>query len=719
MSFTIALAGNPNCGKTTLFNALTGSSQRVGNWPGVTIDKKVGKIKGTDSELVDLPGIYSLSPYSPEEVVSRNFIIQDKPDAIINIVDATNLERNMFLTLQLIDMGVPMVVALNMMDEVKKNGDKIDVEGLSSSLGVPIVPISAKSRDNVDALVEQIEAAARDGKVPRVMTYDQSIETAEKAAEDALRGKVPDNSIRFYAFKLLEDDTLLEEMAPGARESISSEIDALEKEYDDSADSIIADSRYSKITECVTGSYTKAPRDERGTLSDRIDKIVTHRILGLPIFACIIAFVYFIAMYDGDWGTSPGAWATGWLNDYIGDVIIPGVADWCAENGVDEVLTGLLCDGILTGVGAVIGFLPQMIILFTCLVILEEIGYMARVAFIMDRIFRHFNLSGKSFIPLLVGTGCGVPGVMACRTIESEADRRITAMTVTFMPCGAKLPVIAAITAALAGAWWVGVFAYFGGIVLVIISGIILKKFKHLAGKPAPFIMELPPYHAPGLWTCLKSIFDRSWAFVKKAGTIILLTAVLIWLLSHFTWSGQFIDPESDMGESILAWIGGGLAYIFAPLGWGLGPDAWKLSSATLTGLIAKEDLIGTLAIVLLGDPDMAEDEVGAALASILTQSGILSFFTFNMFCAPCFAAIGAIHRELGSWKHTGIAVLYQCILAYFVAMIVYVIYGVAIGDPLDWSSYFLCVVFVIILGYLLIAKDPFRQLGKDKEVAE
>ena len=719
MSFTIALAGNPNCGKTTLFNALTGSSQRVGNWPGVTIDKKVGKIKGTDSELVDLPGIYSLSPYSPEEVVSRNFIIQEKPDAIINIIDATNIERNLYLSLQIIDMGVPMVIALNMMDEVEKKGDRIDVEKLSSSLGVPIVPISAKTKDNIDLLVEKIESIAERNETPKIMTYDSSIEAAVKDAEEALRGKVPDNSIRFYAFKLLEDDSLLEEMAPGARDSIKSSIESLEKEHDDTADSIIADSRYTKITECVSGSFTKAPRDEKGSLSDRVDRIVTHRILGLPIFVCVIALVYFIAMYDGALGTSPGAWATGWLNDFFSNEIIPAVANWCDANGVNEILKGLLCDGIITGVGSVLGFLPQMIILFTCLVILEEVGYMARVAFIMDRIFRYFNLSGKSFIPLLVGTGCGVPGVMACRTIESEADRRITAMTVTFMPCGAKLPVIAAITAALSGAWWIGIFAYFGGIVLVIISGVILKKLKHLSGKPAPFIMELPPYHMPDLWTSLKAIFDRSWAFVKKAGTIILLTAVVIWFLCHFTWSGTFIDPESDMGDSILAWIGGGLSYIFAPLGWGLGEDAWKFASATITGFIAKEDLIGTLAVVLLGDPDMAVDAIGEALKLILSQSAILSFFTFNMFCAPCFAAIGAIHRELGNWKHTGIAVLYQCLLAYSVSMIVYVVYGTAIGDSIDPLSYVLCAIFVVILAYLLIAKDPFRQLGKPEGVAE
>jgi len=707
MSYTIALAGNPNCGKTTLFNALTGSSQRVGNWPGVTIDKKVGRIKGTDSELVDLPGIYSLSPYSPEEVVSRNFIVDEKPDAIINIVDATNLERNLFLSLQLIDMGIPMVLALNMMDQIESLGDRIDVDKLSEELGIPVVPISAAKKQNIDGLVTRIMSVAEKRQTPHLMRYDEAIESLAEEAEKALSGKVPEENIRFYAYKLIEDDPLVNERVPGARDAISVSLNALEEEYDDSADSIVTDNRYEKISAIVSESYTKAPRDERGTLSDRIDKIVTSRIFGIPIFIGIIALVYFIAMYDGDLGQSPGAWATAWVNDVLfGEIIEPGLTQWCIENGVNEALTGLLVDGIVHGVGAVLGFLPQMIILFTCLVILEEVGYMARVAFVMDRIFRYFNLSGKSFIPLIVGTGCGVPGVMACRTIESEADRRITAMTVTFMPCGAKLPVIAAITAALAGAWWVGVFAYFGGIVLVIISGIILKKLKHLAGKPAPFIMELPPYHMPRLYSSAKSVFDRSWSFVKKAGTIILLTVVIIWVLSHYTPSFEYIDE--NLGDSILAGIGGVLAYLFIPLGWG---DSWELASATLTGLIAKEDLIGTLAVVLESASDEAED-VGDILAQMMSQSAILSFFVFNMYCAPCFAAIGAIHRELGTWKHTGIAVAYQCLLAYFVAMIVYVVFGTINGDAIEWYSYMFAVIDAVILAYLLVVKDPFRQLG-------
>ncbi len=709
MGLTIALAGNPNCGKTTLFNALTGSSQRVGNWPGVTIDKKVGKIKGTDHQLVDLPGIYSLSPYSPEEIVSRNFIIQDKPDAVINIVDATNLERNLFLSLQLIDTGRPMVIALNMMDEIDRLGDKIDADGLSKALGVQVVPISAAKKTNIDKLVEAVTKAAEAKQRPNAPKYDESIEKAVAAAEEAIKGKVPEESSRFYAFKLLEGDSAVEEALPGSRESLKAVIDELEEKNDDSADSIITDSRYDMISETVSKTVKKAERDERGSLSDRVDRIVTSRILGIPIFIAVIAAVYFIAMYDGDWGVSPGAWATGWLNDAFGE-LGEIVREWCENNGVDAIVTGLLVDGIIGGVGAVLGFLPQMIILFICLVILEEVGYMARVAFVMDRVFRYFNLSGKSFIPLLVGTGCGIPGVMSSRTIESESDRRITAMTVTFMPCGAKLPVISAIAGAIAGSWWIALFAYFGGIVMVIMSGIILKKFKSLAGTPAPFIMELPPYHMPSFFTSAKAVLDRAWAFVKKAGTIILLTAILIWFLSHFDLSLSFIEADEDLGESILAGIGNIVSYLFVPIGWG---DSWELASASITGLIAKENLVATLGIVLLGDGEAEEELISLALASLLSQSGILSFFAFNMFCAPCFAAIGAIHRELGTWKMTGIAVVYQCLMAYMVASIVYVVFGTLIGDPIAWYSYLAAAVCAAILAYLLAAKDPFRQLGR------
>lgn len=711
MSYTIALAGNPNCGKTTLFNALTGASQRVGNWPGVTIDKKVGKIHGTDSELVDLPGIYSMSPYSPEEIVSRNFIIDEKPDALINIVDATNLERNLFLTLQLLDMGTPMVVALNMMDMVEAAGDKIDVDGLSKGLGVPVVPISAAKKTGINDLVNKITEVAGSHQKPAPSRFSGTFESAVVAAEGALKGKVPEDSLRFYAIKLLEGDKDVIEKAPQAREQIASAIDAFEKEYDDSADSIIADSRYDRIAEVVGSTVKRAPRDEKGTLSDRIDRIVTNRWLGIPIFIAIIALIYFIAMYDGAWGTSPGAWATGWLNDWFGE-LGENVAAWCEDNAVEPWLTGLLVDGIIGGVGAVLGFLPQMIILFLCLVILEEIGYMARVAFVMDRVFRYFGLSGKSFIPLLVGTGCGIPGVMASRTIESESDRRITAMTVTFMPCGAKLPVIAMIAGALfGGSVLVGIYAYVLGICTVILTGVIMKKLKRFAGTPAPFIMELPPYHAPQLFNVAKTVFDRAWAFVKKAGTIILLSAILIWFLCNYDFSLNMVESIND---SILKWVGDGLKYLFIPLGWG---DNWEFSIATITGLVAKENLIATMG-TMFGIEEISDEgeEIWGILATLLGSAGAISFLTFNLLCAPCFAAIGAMHRELGTWKSTGFAVAWQCFIAYLISVIVYVIYGSIIGAKIETISYVLCIINIAVLVYLVWARDPFRQLNKSVE---
>ena len=708
MKYIIALAGNPNCGKTTLFNALTGSSQRVGNWPGVTIDKKVGKIRGADAELVDLPGIYSLSPYSPEEIVTRDYIVNERPDAVINIVDATNLERNMYLTMQIIDMGIPMVLAMNMMDEVERRGDHIDIDLVSESLGIPVIPISAAKKENIDKLVETIVDVAKNNKCPPNIVYNDSVEKAVKAAEQVLDGKVPKENARFYAFKLVDGDPLINQEFPGARDKIKEEIDALEREHDDYADSIIADCRYTRIVEIVHKAITKAPRDEHGTLSDRIDRIVTHKIVGIPVFIVIIAIVYFIALYDGPSFTSPGAWATGALNDWF-DSFREDVALWCFDNGVSGITTGILTDGIMAGVGAVLGFLPQIAIMFTCLIILEEMGYMARVAFVMDRIFRYFNLSGKSFIPLLVGTGCGVPGVMSARTIESESDRRITAMTVTFMPCSAKLPIISAIAGAMAGNMWVAVYAYFMGILLVILSGIVLKKFQKLSGNPAPFIMELPPYHIPKIYGVLKGIFDRCWSFVKKAFTVVLLASVIVWFLCHFDLSFNYLDSDGHMDDSILAAIGNYLAYVFIPLGWG---DNWELAASTVTGLMAKENIVATLGVLLVGDSEASVTSVSEALSILLgNQAAILSFFSFNIFCAPCVAAIGAIHRELGTWKATGLGVLYQCTVSYLIAIIVYAVYGTILGIDIAWFSYVLAAVSVIILAYVLIAKDPFRQM--------
>ena len=707
MTFTIALAGNPNCGKTTLFNALTGSSQRVGNWPGVTIDKKVGKIRGADADLVDLPGIYSLSPYSPEEVVSRNFIVEERPDAIINIVDATNLERNLYLTMQIIDMGIPMVLAMNMMDEVKRVGDRIDVDIISKALGIPVVPISAAKKENIEALVTAVMNVAENRRCPPELVYEDGLESTIQDAVRVLSGRVPKENLRFYAFKLVEDDPLVNEAFPGVRDSISESIKALEDAHDDYADSIIADLRYTRIVGIVQKAITRAPRNEGGSRSDRIDRVVTHKIVGIPIFICIIAAIYFIALYDGSLGTSPGAWATGWLNDFFAQ-LGADLSVWCAENGVSEITTGILVDGIMGGVGAVLGFLPQIAIMFTCLIILEEVGYMARVAFVMDRIFRFFNLSGKSFIPLLVGTGCGVPGVMSSRTIESESDRRITAMTVTFMPCSAKLPIISAIAGALAGNMWVAVYAYFMGIVLVIMSGIILKKFQKLAGNPAPFIMELPPYHVPKAFSVLKGIFDRCWAFIRNAFTIVLLASVVVWVLSHFDFSLQYLDASTDLEDSILASVGEAIAVLFTPMGW---ENSWELAASTITGLMAKENIVATLGVVLLDGSEVTISSVSEALAELLgNQAAILSFFSFNIFCAPCVAAIGAIHRELGTWKSTGLAVLYQCIISYFVAIIVYVVYGTILAVDIDWYSYVFAAVDAIIIAYLLVSKDPFRQ---------
>lgn len=724
MSITIALAGNPNCGKTTLFNKLTGANQRVGNWPGVTIDKKTGKIRGHDIEVVDLPGIYSLSPYSPEEIVSRNFLLKESPDAIVNIVDATNLERNLFLSLQVIDVGIPTVIALNMMDQVEKFGDRIDVAKLSRDLGCKVVPISAIKGEGIDELIRTVEDAARQKTVPAPVNFDSEVEKAVSAADSALEGKVPESQRRFYAVKLVENDRHVCEEFPQVAEAVSESIKELESSKDDEADSIMADARYNRISEIVSETVKKAPRDEKGTVSDRVDRIVTSRIWGIPIFICVLAVVFLgvigFSTYDDSFGiTGIGTWCTDWLNGFIEDPIQSGLESWCVENGVSDPLTDLLVNGIVGGVGAVIGFLPQMLILFLVMCILEDIGYMTRIAFVMDRVFRHFGLSGKSLIPLIVGTGCGVPGIMASRTIESERDRRITAMTVTFIPCGAKLPIISMLVAyVFGGNGLIAVLCYIVGIVCVLISGIILKKFRSLSGPATPFIMELPPYHIPSAANIVKGTLDRGWAFVKKAGTIILLASVLIWLLSHYDAGLNYLT-EDEMGESILAAIGGALHWIFVPLGWSNGAENWELTVGAITGLIAKENLVGTLE-VLIGDQE--------AIGGMLTYAGGLSLLFFNLLCAPCFAAIGAMHRELGGWKDTGIAVAYQCILAYAVALMFYGFVGCiggynAIGD-VDYGapigSAIAAVVVLAILVYILWAKDPFHQLaGKDEYDAE
>ena len=718
MAFKIALAGNPNCGKTTLFNKLTGASQRVGNWPGVTIDKKVGKLKGAeDTELVDTPGIYSLSPYSPEEIVTRNFLLDEKPDAVINIVDATNIERNLFLTLQIIDTGLPTVVALNMMDAVEKSGGSVDHKELSNRLGCPVVPISALKSTGIEELVQNTIMVAGNGKGCRPIPFDESVEGLINSAESEFSGKVPDEQIRWYAVKLIENDQMVCERFGDIREKLTGPITTLENEYGDDMDAVISDARYNAIGTITDGLVTKAAIDEKeGTLSDKIDRIVTHRILGIPIFIGVLAAVFLGIIGFGDF-VGIGTYCTDLLNDFIEDPIGTSLEQWCADNGVSEALTGLLTSAFIGGVGAVIGFLPQMLILFLALCILEDIGYMARIAFVMDRVFRFFGLSGKSFIQILVGTGCGVPGIMATRTIESNRDRRITAMSVTFIPCGAKLPIIALIAGALFdNNGFVALFAYLLGIVVILMSGVILKKWKSLSGDPAPFIMELPPYHIPSIVNVVKGTLDRGWAFVKKAGTIILLAAIAIWFLASFDFSFNYLGADATT-DSILQSIGQGICVIFQPLGWG---DHWELTVGSITGLIAKENLVGTLGTLFaIDDPGDAGEEYWEILASILTPAAGLAFLTFNLLCAPCFAAMGAMHRELGTWKSTGLAVTYQCILAYAVASIVYVIGSLIGGTSVETSGIVTAVIAVIALVYLLVMKDPFLQNRKQVEEAQ
>ena len=722
MSVTMALIGNPNCGKTTLFNKLTGANQRVGNWPGVTIDKKTGRIHGHDIDVVDLPGIYSLSPYSPEEIVSRDFLLHETPDVVVNIVDATNIERNLFLTLQVLDLGIPTVIALNMMDQVEKLGDKVDVDRLSKSLGCPVVPISALKNKGIDELVAKVERAAASGHGPDAVEFDRDIEDVISSAVSSLGGRVPKERSRFSAVTMVEKDERVCGEFPDTCEAISSEVEDLERRMDDEMDSIMADARYNLISDIVGQSLKRAPRDKKGTLSDRVDRVVTSRIWGIPIFLGVLSIV-FLGIIGFSWGdfsiTGIGTYFTDWLNGFIEDPIQSGVAEWCASIGVSEAMTSLLVDGVIGGVGAVIGFLPQMLVLFLALCILEDIGYMSRIAFVMDRVFRHFGLSGKSLIPILVGTGCGVPGIMASRTIESERDRRITAMTVTFIPCGAKLPVIAMITSAIFGGnGLVAVFSYVLGIVVILISGIILKKFRRLSGEATPFIMELPPYHIPSAVNVIKGTLDRGWAFVKKAGTIILLASIVIWVLSSYTWGLQY--NAGDINDSILASIGHAISYVFMPLGWG---DNWELSVGTITGLIAKENVIGTFGTLFGIEAGESGEGLEAVLGTMLSSASGLSFLAFNLICAPCFAAIGAMHRELGSWKSTGMAVAYQCVMAYAVALIIYgilgcidgwntiMVDGVATDLGVPVASTVAAIIVLAVMAYVLWAKDPFRQL--------
>ena len=700
MSLTIALAGNPNSGKTTLFNALTGANQFVGNWPGVTVEKKEGKLKKhSDVTIADLPGIYSLSPYTMEEVVARDYLIDQRPDAILNIIDGTNLERNLYLTTQLTELGIPVVVAVNMMDVVKKNGDSINTKELGRELGCKVVEISALKGTGVMEAAEAAIEAAKSTKTVPMHTFSGPVEHAIAHIEEAAVHNMPEEQQRWYAIKIFErDDKVLAKLKLNATvlSHIEEDIKAAEKEQDDDAESIITNERYIYIASLIKGCYKKKSKGQLST-SDKIDKIVTNRILALPIFAVIMWFVYWVAM--GPFGS----FLTDWTNDVFGAEWLQGGAAWIMEKlGAAEWLSGLVVDGIVGGVGAVLGFVPQMLVLFLFLAILEDCGYMARIAFIMDRVFRKFGLSGKSFIPMLIG----VPGVMASRTIENERDRRMTIMTTCFIPCGAKMPIIGLIAGALfGGSGLVAVSAYFIGVAAIIISGIMLKKTKMFAGEPAPFVMELPAYHVPTVGNVLRGMWERGWSFIKKAGTIILLSSILLWFLQAFGWENGSFGMVEDMDNSVLASIGSAICIIFAPLGFG----NWKATVATITGLIAKENVVATFGVLYGGLEEVAEngDEIWGAVAQNFTAISAYSFMIFNLLCAPCFAAMGAIKREMNSPKWTAIAIGYMCVFAYAVALIVYQI-GSAITGNVNIIGLICALAVLAFIIYMLVR--PYKE---------
>ena len=707
MAIKIALAGNPNCGKTTLFNALTGSNQFVGNWPGVTVEKKEGKLKkaysGKESDVVimDLPGIYSLSPYTLEEVVARNYLITERPDAIINIIDGTNIERNLYLSTQIMELGIPVVMAVNMSDLVEKSGDKIHVDKLSAKLGCEACEISALKGTGIDVAVKKAIAAAKANKsVAPVHEFSEEVEKYITAAGNKLGADVKEEQKRFFAIKLLEkDDKIIEQMQ--TKVDVSAEIEDMEKEFDDDTESIITNERYVYISSIIDACYTKNKKKTMST-SDKIDKWVTNRWLALPIFALVMFIVYYVSV------TTVGAILTDWTNDTLfAEWIVPGVQSALESVNCADWLTSLIANGVVSGVGAVLGFVPQMLVLFIFLAFLESCGYMARVAFIMDRIFRKFGLSGKSFIPMLIGSGCGVPGVMASRTIENDRDRKMTIMTTTFVPCGAKLPIIALIAGAFfQNAGWVSWSAYFVGIAAIICSGIILKKTKMFAGEPAPFVMELPAYHWPTVGNVLRSMWERGWSFIKKAGTIILLSTIVLWFLQGFGWiDGSFTMLEAEqLNDSILAKIGNVIAPIFAPLGFG----NWKMAVATVTGLIAKENVVATFGI-LFGYGEVAEDgaEIWQVLSQAITPVAAYGFLVFNLLCAPCFAAMGAIKREMNNAKWFWFAIGYQTILAYVVALCIY-----QIGTLITTGAFGIgtVVAFLLVLGFLYLLFRPYKE---------
>ena len=711
MEIKIALAGNPNCGKTTLFNALTGANQFVGNWPGVTVEKKEGKLKGhKDIVITDLPGIYSLSPYTLEEVVARNYLIGERPDAILNIIDGTNLERNLYLTTQLVELGIPVVIAVNMMDVVRKNGDKINIEQLSKELGCAVCEISALKGTGIKEAAEKAVAAAKakENTVPQ-HSFCGCVEHAIAHIEEAFLHNVPEEQQRWYAIKIFErDDKVLEQLSipEDVKNHIEEDIASAEKEMDDDAESIITNERYIYISSIIKGCYKK--KNKGGlTVSDKIDKIVTNRFLALPIFAVVMFIVYYVSV------TTVGGWVTDWTNDGLfGEESwsIPTLLGNLLEKvNCAEWLSGLILDGIVGGVGAVLGFVPQMLVLFIFLGFLEACGYMARVAFVMDRIFRKFGLSGKSFIPMLIGTGCGIPGIMASRTIENERDRRMTITTTTFIPCGAKLPIIGLIAGALFdNSGLIAASAYFVGIAAIIISGIMLKKTKIFAGDPAPFVMELPAYHLPTVGNVLRSMWERGWSFIKKAGTVILLSAIVLWFLQSFGWENGFGMVE-DLDNSVLAKIGKGFAWIFAPLGWG----EWKAAVATVTGLIAKENVVATFGQLFhFAGEELSEngDEIWNEVSTYFTALSAYSFLVFNLLCAPCFAAMGAIKREMNSAKWTLFAIGYQCVFAYAVSLIIYQVGSIFTGNV---NVFGLIVALILIAFIIYMLVRPYKESNK------
>ena len=707
MSVKIALAGNPNCGKTTLFNALTGSNQFVGNWPGVTVEKKEGKLKGhKDVTIMDLPGIYSLSPYTLEEVVARNYLIAERPDAIINIVDGTNIERNLYLSTQIMELGIPVVMAVNMMDIVDKSGDKVHMDKLGKKLGCEVVPISALKGTGIEKAAEKAVALAQQKQAtPHVHSFAKEVEDVISEVEGRLGSDIAEEQRRFFAIKLLEKDDKISELMKQVPD-VSAQIKELEDKFDDDTESIITNERYVYISSIMGECVTKANKKEKLTTSDKIDKIVTNRWAALPIFAVVMFLVYYVSV------TTVGAFLTDWTNDTLfGEWIIPGAQTLFENIGCADWLTGLIVDGVISGVGAVLGFVPQMLVLFLFLAFLESCGYMARVAFIMDRIFRKFGLSGKSFIPMLIGSGCGVPGVMASRTIENDRDRKMTIMTTTFVPCGAKLPIIALIAGAFFdNAGWVSWSAYFVGVAAIICSGIILKKTKMFAGDPAPFVMELPAYHWPTVGNVLRSVWERGWSFIKKAGTIILLSTIILWFLMSFGWvDGSFGMLEAEqLDASILAKIGSAIAWIFAPLGWTQAGEGWKMAVAAVSGLIAKENVVATFGL-LFGFAEVAEDgsEIWGSLAQVMTPVAAYGFLVFNLLCAPCFAAMGAIKREMNNVKWFWFAIGYQCGLAYVAALCIYQI-GTLITTGAFGLGTVVALVFIAVILYLLFR--PYKE---------